>query len=110
VAAAVTATKLLYCTGRGRHRRRDLYRLVDRGGLALYRLVYGAGPHGANWAGLAGTVDVGWSGDETPLDRPLSCPSCPRMDRQLNGGTWRRLYDGLDAEGVSDVDISRLPF
>jgi hypothetical protein len=106
-------TVVIYCTDRGQHRRRDLYVLTDPpAGLTLHRLIFGPGPHATNDAEHLETVAVRRmprSGVETPLDRPLACPSC-RRSPQLNGGTWRKLHDGLAARGESDVDMSRFPF
>jgi hypothetical protein len=106
-------TVVIYCTDRGQHRPRDLYALTDPpAGLTLHRLIFGPGPHAGNDVEHVDTVAVRRmprSGVETPLDRPLACPSCPRAP-QLNGDTWRKLYDGLAARGVPAVDMSALPF
>ena len=107
---AAVVIVVIYCTDRGRHRRRDLYALTGPpGGLYLMRLVYGPAPSAGNDAPVYDTIADGASGVAVALTDALSCPLCRRKPL-MSTRRWRRLYDGLAASGVSDVDMSARTF
>ena len=81
-----------WCTDRGQHPQRRLWR---------------GSPDGVTALGEPGHADLAsWQRDGGVRFR---CPTCG-ADKQLSAATWARLVAGLAQAGVSELDISLLPF